>query len=105
LKREITVMQDFCDFCGDISNHWSVCMECSKNICYDCQKTHAKKYRHGVNISGSGDGLYCLDCDSKLDTPKLRAYRQIEALRQEADAFYEDFKNRSKIAEKILEGL
>ena len=105
MKREITREQDFCDICGKESMSWSVCMGCKKNICYDCQKTHAKKYRHGVNISGSGDGLYCLECDSKIDTPKLRAYRQIEALRQEADAFYEDFKNRSKIAEKILEGL
>ena len=104
MKKQVTIIQDYCDICGEESNSWAVCMECEKNICYDCQKTHAKKYRHGVNISGSGDGLYCLECE-KMDTPKLRAYRQIEALRQESDAFYEDFKNRSKIAEKILEEL
>jgi len=104
MKKIVSIEQDFCDICGKESNSWALCMGCKMNICYDCQKTHAKKYRHGINVSGSGDGMYCLEC-AKMDTPKLRAYKKIEALRQEADAFYEDFKNRSKIAEKILEGL
>ena len=106
MKKTVSVEQIKCDFCGEEA--WSGCLQCGKDICYECRKTHAKEYSHGVNVGGSGDGTYCNDCDDKLrktNDPLHAAYRKIEALKNEANGFYANFKVRQDEAEKALKEL
>lgn len=108
MKREVTIIQDFCDFCNGESNAWNVCINCGKNICYDCRKVHAVEYRHAVWSSGSGDGLYCQECNRKLYVAgdKLhRSYLAIESLRNEMDGWNRSFSERAKEAETRLKSL
>lgn len=108
MKKQVTVDQCFCDFCGKEASGYSKCLSCGKDVCYDCQKTKVKEYRHAINVMGSGDGLYCLECNDKLlgNGDKLHsAYCKIESLRNEAKAWSEDFRKRSSDAENALKAL
>lgn len=108
MKKTIRVEQHFCDVCGQESDPNNACQSCGKDLCYDCQKTAAKEYLHGVYMCGSGDGLYCLECDSKLrKTPDLKyaAYQRIEALRKEATLWSADFERRKKEVEGALSAI
>lgn len=104
MKKTVTEERTFCDVCGQPA--WRACQKCGKDLCYDCRKTAAKEYQHGVYFSGSKDGLYCLECDAALmrqADPKHLAYRRIEALRNEAKGWGSDFEKRKKEAESALE--
>ena len=106
MKETVSVEQIKCDFCGE--DAWNGCLHCGKDICYECRKTHAKEYSHGVYVGGSGDGVYCNDCDNELkrgNNPLHAAYRKIEALKNEAKGFYAGFKVRSEEAERVLKEL
>ena len=102
MKKQITIDKSFCDFCGKEASGYSQCMCCGKDLCYGCLKTEAKEYPHSVYCSGSGDGLYCLQCDRNLrdsDDNLHAAYRKIESLRNELKGWSEDFKKRCNDAE------
>jgi len=104
MKKLIEKETTLCDFCG--AETWgSTCNGCSKDICYDCMGKHAVEYNHGVYFAGSGDGLYCHECDTALTTsgdPKLQAYKAIKALRAEEKGWHEDFRIRAEKAEAHL---
>ena len=108
MKKQITIEQSFCDVCGNKSSGYSQCISCGKDLCYDCKKTHAIEYAHAVHFQGSGDGLYCLDCDAKLlaaNDKKHAAYLKIRQLRNEEMGWYNDFRVRVEQAEKALKAL
>jgi len=105
MKKKVMIEQTFCDVCGKETSGYNSCISCGKEFCYDCMKTHAVEYSHGVYISGSGDGLYCFECDNMLrrsTDPLHRAYRKIETLRYELVSFSEAFEARKTTAEKEL---
>jgi hypothetical protein len=109
MKRTQTTEVEICDFCEEqqASSH-TKCMGCGKAICYDCRKTRAKEYNHAVYFQGSGDGLYCLECDKRLTAtgdPLHAAYRVIGYLRDESKAWGEAFKVKIDKAEANLKRL
>ena len=106
--KQTIVAQHFCDVCGKESSAWALCVHCGKNICYDCKPSNAKEYTHSVWASGSGDGMYCLECDAELSKNgnKLHAaYRLIKSLKNESNGFYADFKARADKAEQTIKSL
>jgi hypothetical protein len=103
MKKRSVSEQPYCDYCGKSS--WEHCLWCGKDICWECQKMVAKEYKHAVHFSGSGDGLYCRECDSmarEASDPLNAAYRVIDALRHEEEGWWADFKKRSDNAEAEL---
>jgi len=108
MKKDEVVSKKYCDFCGEES--WEQCLGCGKDICWECQRdgTKAKEYHHGVYVSGTSDGAYCLKCDAEMKAkgdPVHAAYLSIEALREEAKEWDKDFTRRREAAEKLLEAL
>lgn len=106
MKKEVKKIELFCDFCGKIS--FEQCLNCGIDICWECQKTKAKEYRHAVSFSGSGGGVYCNDCDAvlrKTANPLHSAYLVVEALRNESSGWYLAFEKKSKEAESRLKEL
>jgi hypothetical protein len=106
MQKNVEVLQDFCDVCGKESTRWNECNTCRKNICFNCRKTDAVEYSHSIYASGSGDGRYCLACNARLiasGDPKVAAYREIAALRNEANGWQADFEKRRKDAEDKLQ--
>jgi hypothetical protein len=98
IQQEISV----CDVCTTGRACYEPCIECGKEVCYDCKKIHGKTYHAGVSWSGSGDGYYCAECDASMRAngdKRHRAYRAIESLRAEAEGFYSSFKTRTAEAE------
>ena len=106
MKKEITVLQSFCDVCGKEAGGYTVCLRCGKEFCYECKKTETVEYRYAISFSGSGDGLYCINCDAILIKTKAdkkhMAYRRLAMLRAEYDGWRADFKDRSNKAENDL---
>lgn len=108
MKKVEQVENEYCDFCQVAPARYQHCMGCGKAICYDCVKIHAKEYRHSVYCSGSGDGLYCLECDARLASagnPLHTAYLVINYLRAEARGWSADFEERAKRAEANVKRL
>ncbi len=107
MKKIVSKQTHFCDMCGKEDDYPHVCMNCGKEMCYDCRKKHGVEYTQGVHFSGSGDGYYCKECDLKLTTngkDKLHAaYRAITSLRLENKAYWNNFEKRSKEAESTLQ--
>jgi len=104
-KVNQTVSLSQCDFCGAAMQYMDSCNGCGKDICYECEKVNAFKYPHGVFVGGSGDGLYCKDCDERLGNagdPLLLAFREVRSLRTEMMAREEEFSRRRKAAEAAL---
>ena len=97
-----------CDVCGKDAYGYS-CLKCGIEHCWECSKKLGKIYHHAVSFSGSGDGYYCLNCDSLMrverGNPLHNAYIQIENLRDEQNAYFKDFERRSKKAEEYLQSL
>lgn len=103
VEKEVTI----CDFCEKDGAFYS-CLKCGKDICYECRKIQAVEYSHAVYFQGSGDGLYCIECDSILridGDPLHRAYQVIQSLRNERNGFYADFQKRQEAAEAHLKSL
>lgn len=102
MKKIVHKEVSFCDVCGKECSYAQVCLNCGKEFCYECLKTEGVKYKHSVWFSGTGDGTYCNECDSKLKTSgnKLHtAYRKIVSLSNECEDFCSDFKKRADEAE------
>jgi hypothetical protein len=104
--KTITVEQRYCDFCDKEAYPWTVCLGCGKDLCPPIgqqSNSHSIKYPHGVNVSGSDDGYYCLLCDVRLsetkDDPLHQAYAAVRALRDESTQAYEALQQREKSAE------
>lgn len=103
-QRTLQATINICDFCGSDTCYKS-CDGCGKDICYNCRKNHAVEYSHAIFFSGSGDGLFCLQCDAAPPvTVKLlhSAFRQIADLQKERRAWEESFKLRANEAEEAL---
>jgi len=108
MKRQVMVEKAFCDVCGKEASGYQECIVCGKEFCYDCREIAAIKYNHGVCFSGSGDALYCHECDKKAleNGDKLHsAYRRIAALWNESAGYWADFEKRTKKAEEELKKL
>ena len=106
MKKTEQVETEYCDFCEANPARYNHCFRCDKAICYDCRKTQAHEYSHGINVGGSGDGLYCNECDGVLRKsgadPLHRAYLVVESLKNEQRGFYEHFEVRRSAAEKAV---
>jgi hypothetical protein len=107
MKKTVTVEKVLCDACEkEEASTYHPCLKCGKVYCYDCANTHAIDYAHGVHVGGSGDGRYCLPCDTELrkaGDSLHRAYLTVRALRDEERAWYASFSERSKHAEAEVE--
>jgi len=107
MKKLVEIEQTICDICGKREAYYK-CNGCGIDICYECIEVHAVKYSHSLYCSGSGDGLYCNDCNEKLsksDDKLYKAYVKIQMLKNEAKGWSEDFNQRSKLAEAKLQTL
>src|SRR3990167_9151184 len=106
MKKSITIDAHYCDQCDNKQDHMDTCQACGTEHCYECQKTHGKTYMHSCCCSGSGDGYYCKVCDDKLTATgtnaRHTAYRLIESLRHESEAWCDDFEKRRTEAEATL---
>jgi len=108
MKKQITVEQSFCDVCGKEATGHDNCDVCGKEFCRECIDAETIRYSHGVHCSGSGDGVYCHECDQKMrnNGDKLHtAYRKIAALRNELLGWSQDFDKRKKQAESEVSDL
>ena len=96
-----------CDFCGNDNCVFDTCLGCGKDVCTECIGSgKAVEYNHAVYFRGSGDAVYCSECDKHAACTILhRAYSEIARLREEHDEWYEDFKIRSNAAEAQLNKL
>ena len=104
MKKTEQIEIGYCDFCGE-GNCYYTCDVCGKDICYDCRKIHAIEYYHSIYTSGSGDGLYCAECDVKTNDDLIQKYRQIKSLRHELDGWNARFDIKRKAAELELKQL
>lgn len=108
MKKSVTEERTVCDFCKVNDAAYSKCTGCGKDICYECKTIHAISYDHAVYFQGSGDGLYCVECDRRLraaQDPLHMAYEHVKALRNEMVGWGENFKKRSDAAEAKLKRL
>lgn len=107
MKKVATVEQNYCDGCGKQQDYLTGCMSCGVEHCYDCTNKLGKDYKHGVYVSGSGDGYYCKPCDVKLEKAgtdkRFQAYREVAALRAEAAEWGAAFDRKRKAAEAAVE--
>jgi hypothetical protein len=98
-----------CDKCGKEVAIPYACMKCGTDFCFDCAQTHAVSYSPLVCCSGSGDGLFCKECDVELiknGADRLHAaFRAIMALRLEGEAWNRHFQQRCRAAEKLVKSL
>ena len=106
MKKTIQKETHVCDKCGKEESYITACMNCGTEMCYECWEKHGKKYNHAIYFQGSGDGSYCNLCDVKLTAAgtdkRHNAYRAIKSLKDELEAWHNDFKKRQEIAEKAV---
>jgi len=104
LKKILPKEVHICDGCGK-EEYCHACIGCGVEYCYDCRKKLMVEYKHSVYASGTGDGDFCLKCNS-TPPPKVRdllyAYYTIKNLKSEEDSWHKDFRKRSDMAEEIL---
>ena len=109
MKKAITKTVSVCDQCGTDEHVYTHCLRCGKEYCFECRKVHGTEYQHGVNVSGSGDGYYCNECNAILmntkEDPLFNAYQLIQQLKREASGFYREFKKRQDHAEETIKRL
>ena len=107
MKKKVERTVHECDSCHKDCDYPVTCLNCGAEYCYGCAKNKGKEYSHGVYAQGSGDGFYCSTCNSKLiasgNNEKHCAYRAIERLKVECEAWNIDFNRRKLLAEKRLE--
>lgn len=105
MQKEMLCEKTFCDVCNKQQDYCGKCLICKKDFCYDCQKSYTKLYYAGVHFSGSGDGIYCFECERKIrgtGNPLFLAYKKIESLRNEYEGFWSGFKKRTDDAERNI---
>lgn len=101
MKKTKTIESAVCDFCG-AEDCFYQCIECGKDICWDCRDKEGVQYPHSVKCSGTGDGYYCHACNSTSRTPLHTSYLRVRALRLESEAYWQDFRKRCDEAEKSV---
>lgn len=98
MKKQIVSEERACDICGKWC--YDGCLGCGVNHCYEHRKKFGVGYHYSATHQGHGDGYYCHECDERLrisgDDPLHMAYLEMQKLREERDAFYEDFKKRNE---------
>lgn len=110
MRKTVQKEVAYCDKCGaECEFGITDCLRCGVGHCYECSKTEGKRYSHGVNFSGSGDGYYCRACDvdlTKIGGDKRHAaYRAVESLQLERNAWATDFQRRKEVAEAAVKAL
>lgn len=106
IKREVEIT--LCEGCGKDVDYPHGCIRCGKVYCWECVKQFGVEYQHSVYSSGSGDGRYCIPCDTYLmnhPQPLHSAYLCIANLRAKHRRMYEDFANEATLAEGQLKSL
>ena len=101
MKEVKSVTVTCCDFCGK-DNCFHQCMNCGKDICYDCLDRHAVQLPHAIYCMGTGDGEYCEECARNSEvqrTPLFQSYQKIRSLKDELFGFHERFDICRKKAE------
>lgn len=108
MKKLVTKEVDYCDSCNSEHSLYT-CLTCKKEFCYSCSKTKAIEYPHSIHFRGSGDGFYCLECNSKHmaagDNPLFNCFVQIKNLRNQYEVLSQDIKEAGKRAEEALKRL
>ena len=109
MKKTITKKVTLCDNCEKESDYPTRCLKCGAEYCSSCYSKRGVSYHHGLYYSGSGDGFYCHKCDAALKASgkdKLHtAYLNIVRLREEHDAWTQDFRKRQEAAEAAIKEL
>lgn len=104
MKKQITSERKICDFCHEEECH-EHCLNCKKDACWKCQAEEGVSFTSTVWFRGSGDGFYCHAC---LALPQVRrsarfqAYNKVKSLKDEYNAWSEDFKQRADKATETL---
>jgi hypothetical protein len=105
IQKDVTA----CDECGAQEIYPRTCRSCGLELCFTCADKYMAHYTFAVYFQGGRDGYYCKKCDQRLTKfgrdPLHNAYRAIAALRAELKSFREDFGQREKTAEAIVESL
>src|SRR5581483_7459337 len=90
VQKETTV----CDFCDNDESVYGRCLGCGKHVCE----------AHGVRYSLSGfensrsyeDGVYCKECDAKLDDPLHRAWVELRKFHEQYRSIHQQWYHRLK---------
>lgn len=106
MKKETTTIQSFCDVCSKPASYSYCCERCSKDFCFECWQKHGIQYNESVNMSSSADGHYCKECDAILLAQgtdiRHASLVAIKSLRQELEAWHEDFNKRESLAHQMV---
>ena len=105
MKKMVLCEVASCDVCGDKNQVYYHCAGCGKDFCWT-HKKNIVEYHQRIGVSGYGDIILCKKCDATPPErliPLLMAYKEVARLRIESDIFYDDFKNRQKVAEALAE--
>lgn len=106
MKKIEPIEVTYCDHCKKRVDYATKCMRCGVEHCWTCKGRAGKSYNHGVHVSGSGDGYYCLKCDAALAADGgdavYNSYRDIANLRRQLDDWSRDFRLRQVAAETRL---
>lgn len=109
MKKVIEKQISVCDVCLKEDVYVRACLNCGKEMCWECQKKSGVEYSGSVYFSGSGDGFYCTDCNrelsSKANNPIHNAYKHILRIKEEHKAWSDNFEERRKQAEQALRDL
>lgn len=101
----IETTQNICDICRKYQSY-EKCTGCGIDICPDCKKVFAKYYRHSIDVSGSGDAIYCDECQEALKAngdEKFDLYVKMDELITSYDSFIGKFRAEArKLEEEIL---
>ena len=99
IKREIEIEINICDFC-EVEEAYQSCDNCGKYVCDDCFDDNVKSYRHSTHFLGSGDGLYCNECQKELKETKDEKFLLFLELEKVIDNF---LLNKKSLEEKARE--
>ncbi len=106
VRREVEIT--LCDGCNKDVDYPRPCLRCGKAYCYECSKACTVEYAHAVSFSGSGDGRYCVPCDTFLQSnpqPLHSAYLRIANLRAQQKRMYDEWEATAKLAEASLRSI
>lgn len=96
-----------CDICR-VEESYKKCSGCGIDICPDCEDDEDKvrHYRHSIHVTGSGDGLYCNECQEILrenKDEKFAAYSKMDQLITNHEKYMEAFRSEAlKLEKEIL---
>lgn len=104
MKREILKELHFCDRCGKEIPFIRKCINCGRELCYECSEKEMNGYQERICFPGY-DMYICKKCEENPN-PKiidiLEAYRKVKELIDEDKKWHEDWKRRVEDAENNL---